>query len=72
MRNLLEELDDLLAKDGRTASSLEREMGIGKDTFTRWTRMRFTGGNGPSLGLFEAVLNVLGYQLKIERIGEGE
>jgi hypothetical protein len=72
MRHLLAELEQILIKDGRPPSRIEREAGIGKDTFLRWAKLRVTGGNGPSLALFEAVLEVLGYRLKIERIGEGE
>jgi hypothetical protein len=71
MRHLLAELEQILGRDGRPPSRIEREAGIGKDTFTRWAKLRVTGGNGPSLALFEAVLEVLGYELRIVKRGKG-
>lgn len=73
MPPLVRHLQELVRADGRSLSAIERKAGVGKDTFLRWfhghPRSGGTGTLGPSLLMFECVLNTLGYELTIRKRG---
>jgi hypothetical protein len=68
---LIEQLQDLVDQSGEYIQTIESRAGVGKDTIRRWVdghpQSGCTGTRGPSILTFEAVLNALGYRLKIER-----
>jgi hypothetical protein len=72
MHPLLRQLEDLCKADGRSHRSITEKAGVSQDTIARWLGRReiYNVTNGPSLILFEFVLNALGYELVIRRRGE--
>jgi transcriptional regulator with XRE-family HTH domain len=74
MHPLLRQFREICERDGRSFHQVALMAGVERDTVARWLGQRKTyqNPNGPSLVLFEYVLNALGYRLTIERIGEGE
>jgi hypothetical protein len=75
MRHLVKELEHLVKIDGRFRYQIEEAAGVAEDTLCRWfhgqPQPNCKGLWGPSLALFDTVLNALGYRLTIERVKEG-
>lgn len=71
MAPLIKELQDLVAESERSRAGIERKAGVAHDTLLRWfnghPKSGCTGTRGPSIHMFEAVLNTLGYRLAIVR-----
>jgi DNA-binding phage protein len=73
MRHLVKELEQIVNRDGRFRYQIEEAAGVNRDTLYRWfhgqPQPNCKGLWGPSLALFDTVLNALGYELVIRRRG---